>query len=89
MAHRQQRAKIKAHEAGIAGHNDSVRLAVRVNQARCGVSCESVCRLPLLRSQSAAGFELFDQWAHDGTDVVIENRREVGVPIARQKRLES
>src|SRR5579864_857889 len=89
MPHRQQRSQIKSHESGVARDHDPVGFAISINHAWGGVGRQRIDGLALLGSQRSAGLQLGSERANDWSDIVIEDRREISVAIARQQPPES
>ena len=85
MPHGQERSQIKSHKAGVAGDHDPAGFAIGIDQARGGICRERINGLALLSGQSAACLHLLGERADHWTKIVIEDRREVRVSVARQE----
>ena len=88
LAQRHQSTQVKAHEASVACHHNPLRLAIHINQARRSILLKRGNRLLLLRRERSDRFDLIYQRTNHGSNVVIEDRREIRVAVARQQRLE-
>src|SRR5437899_1032026 len=76
-----QHIQIEPEETSGRRDLDTVRLAVGVNQAGAGVGAQRIHRALLIRRQVPARAQGVHQRAKHRSDVLIQDRREVRVPI--------